>query len=163
MKPVETLARIRRRLPALVTYPKLEPLGWIGVYGPFSRNEQTRESDINMIIGCKPDVDMESFDWFGLTADVEERGFRVFGRKVKVEPCFERDLTCVGYELIEALLTCVTVYGSENWHEYPRRQAHAMLDDGYTRLRKAHHIMSQIEQMCKSTNKKASKFHFEYH
>ena len=160
MKPVQTLAGIRHRLPALLKDPKLEPLCWVAVYGPFSRNQQTRTSDIDMTIGYKPDFDISSLKFYDVIARVEERGSKVFGRKVNVEPVFDQDLTYPGYNTVDALLTCVTVYGREDWHEFARRQARAMLDDGYTRLRKAHHIMGQIEQALKSTNKNVSKFHF---
>ena len=127
----------------------------------YSRNQQTRTSDIDMIIGHKPDFDVSSLKRYDVIARVEERGSRIFGRKVNVEPLFNKqDLTYPGYDTIDALLTCVTVYGPEDWHDCPRRLARAMLDEGYTRLRKAHRIMGQIEQALKSTNKNVSKFLF---
>jgi predicted nucleotidyltransferase len=160
MKPVQTLAGIRRRLPSLLKDPILEPLCWVAVFGPFSRNRQTRTSDIDMTIGFKPDFDILSMKFYDVMGRVAERGTKIFGRKVKVEPVYNEDLTDPGYDTVDALLTCVTVYGPEDWHEFARKQARAMLDDGYTRLRNAHHIMGQIEQALKSTNKNVSKFSF---
>jgi predicted nucleotidyltransferase len=160
MKPVQTLAGIRHRLPALLKDPKLEPLCWVAVYGPFSRNQQTRTSDIDMAVGYKPDFDTYSLKFYDLMARVKERGSKVFGRKVNVEPVYNDDLTYPGYDTVDALLTGVTVYGREDWPEFAQSQAREMLDNGYARLRKAYHIMGQIEQALMSTNRNVSKFSF---
>jgi predicted nucleotidyltransferase len=160
MRPVQTLAGIRHRLPALLKDPRLDPLCWVAVYGPFSRNQQTRTSDIDLAIGYKPDFDILSLKFYGNITRVEQRGSKIFGRKVNVEPVYNEVLTYPGYNTIDALLTCVTVYGQEDWHESARMQARAMLDNGYTRLRKAHHIMGQVEQALMVTNRNVSKFSF---
>jgi len=86
MRPVQTLAGIRRRLPALLKDPKLEPLSWVVVHGPFSRNQQTRTSDIDITFGYKPNFDITSLKCYEVIATVEKRGSKVFGRKVNVEP-----------------------------------------------------------------------------
>jgi predicted nucleotidyltransferase len=160
MRPVQTLAGIRRRIPALLKDPILEPLCWVAVYGPFSRNQQTRTSDIDLTIGYKPDYDILSLKFYDVIAKVEEYGSKVFGRKVNVEPVYNQDLTYAGYNTVDALLTGVTVYGHEDWHKFAQRQAREMLDNGYTRLRKAHHIMGQIKQALMLTNRDVSKFSF---
>jgi predicted nucleotidyltransferase len=157
MRPVQTLAGIRRRIPALLKDPILEPLCWVAVYGPFSRNQQTRTSDIDMAIGFKHDFDVSFYDIF---ARVQERGSKVFGRKVNIEPVYNEYPPRLGYNKVDALLTGVTVYGREDWHEFAQSQAREMLDNGYTRLRKAHHIMGRIKQALMLTNRDVSKFSF---
>jgi hypothetical protein len=113
-----------------------------------------------LAIDYKSDYNILSLKFYDVIARVEKRGSKVFGRKVNVESVYNEDLTYPGYDTIDALLTGVTVYGHEYWHEFARKQAREMLDNGYTRLRKVHHLMGQIEQALMSTNKNVTKFSF---
>ena len=151
-KSMPTLAGIRCRVPQLLKDPKFEPVRWVGVHGPFSRNQQTRASEIDMIIGLRSDFDT-GWDEYLIFDRFECRASKVFGRKVRLTPLLSRDITWDGYGTLEAVLTCVTVYGPENWHDCARTQARAMLDEGYARLRNAHQISCQIEQALRLTNK----------
>jgi predicted nucleotidyltransferase len=150
-KPVQTLAGIRYRIPQLLKDPKFEPLCWLGVHGLFSRNQQTRTSEIDMTIGLRSDFDT-GWDEYLIFDRFETRASKVFGRKVHLMPVLSRDIIC-GYGTLKAVLTCVTVYGPEDWHDCARTQARAMLDEGYVRLRKAYQISCQIEQVLRLTNK----------
>ena len=154
---MRALAEIHRRIPKLLKDPKFEPLSWVGVHGPFSRNQQTRTSNIDMIIGYRPDFDTSDWDQYIIFDRFEARGSKTFGRKVRVIPLLEQDITCIGYDMLEAVLTCVTVHGPDNWHDDVRTQARTMLDEGYARLRKAHQTICQIEQTLDLTNKNVSK------
>jgi predicted nucleotidyltransferase len=152
--PVQSLVGIRQRCPVLLKDPKCKPLCWVGVFGSFTRNEQTRTSRIDMIFGYRPDVDELSWDREIASERFANRAPKVFGRKVNVLDLDTQEVG--GYDILEALLTCVTVYGPEDWHHCARVKARSMLDEGYRRLRKAYDIMSQIEH--EMTNKNVSNF-----
>ena len=153
--PVQSLVGIRNRCPAVLNDPKCKSLCWVGVYGPFSRNQQTWTSRIDMIIGYRPDFDRSGWMEYSVCDRFEIRASKIFGRKVDVMSMLTQKV--IDYDMLEALLTCVTVYGSENWHDCARTKARAMLDEGYKRLWKAYHIMCQIDQALESTNKNVSK------
>ena len=156
MKPVQSLAEIRHRCPELFKDPKCKPLCWAGVFGSFSRNQQTRASDIDMIIGYRPDVDESTWDQDIASERFATRAPKIFGRKVDVLHLWTQDVG--SYDMLEALLTCVTVYGPEDWHDCSRTKARSMLDEGYERLRKAYRIMCQIGNALEMTNKNVCNF-----
>ena len=152
--PVQSLVGIRQRCPELFKDPKCKPLCWIGVFGSFTRNQQTPTSHIDMIIGYRPDVDESTWDQEIASERFVTRAPKVFGRKVNVLDLYTQDVD--SYDMLEGLLTCVTVYGPEDWHHCARTKARSMLDEGYRRLRKAYDIMSQIEN--EMTNKNVNNF-----
>jgi hypothetical protein len=149
---VPTLAGIRYRVPQLLKDPKFEPLRWVGVHGPFSQNQQTRTGEIGLVVSLRPDFDTD-WDEYLIFHRFETGARKVFGRKVRLTPVLSQDIAWAGYDMLEALLTCITVYGPEDWHECALAQARVMLDEGYARLRKAHQVSFQIEQVLRLTNK----------
>ena len=151
VKPVQSLAGVRRRCPELFKDPKCALLCWAGVFGSFSRNQQTLTSDIDMIIGYRPQVDGPFWNQ-GLACErFATRAPKVFGRKVRVLPMLSQDVT--SYYMLEALLTCVTAYGPEDWHDCARKKAYSTLEEGHGRLWKAYRIICQIENALETTNK----------
>lgn len=152
--PVQSLVGIRQRCPALFKDPKCKPLCWIGVFGSFTRNRPTQRSHIDMIFGYRPDVDELTWDREIASERFVARAPKVLGRKVNVLDLYTQDVG--GYDMLEGLLTCVTVYGPEDWHHCARTKARSMLDEGYQRLRKAYDIMSRIEN--EMTNKNVNNF-----
>ena len=149
--PVQSLAGIRHRCPAVLNDPECASLVWIGVYGPFSRNPRKPTCGINVIIGYRPDFDRSGWREYSVLERFESRATKIFGRKVDVIPMLTQKV--LGYQMLEGLLTCITVYGPKDWHDSARIKARKMLDEGYGRLRKAYGIMDQIEQVLESTNK----------
>lgn len=150
-KPVQSLARIRHRCPELFNDPKCTPLCWAGVFGSFSRNQQTPKSNIDMIIGYRPQVDGPFWSQGVACERFATRAPKLFGRKVRVLPMLTQDVT--SYYMLEALLTCVTVYGPEDWHDCARKKAHSTLEESHARLWKAYRIICQIENALETTNK----------
>lgn len=109
-----------------------------------------------MFLGYRQDVD--ELAWAQEIASVrfETRASKVFGRKVKILDLFTQEVN--SYEILEGLLSCITVYGPEDWHRCARMKARSILDEGYRRLLKAYHIMSQIEKTLYMTNKNVNGF-----
>lgn len=96
-------------------------------------------------------------DQYIISKSFAARGSKIFGRKVRVMSLFPQDMTCIVHSMLEAVLTCVTVYGPENWHDHFRTQFRTMLDDGYSRLQNDHQTICQMKQTLDLTNKNVSK------
>lgn len=113
-----------------------------------------------MIIGYKPDFDRSELKQYSVWDRFETRAKSVLGRKVNIMPMLGQEV--IGYDMLEALLTCITVYGPDNWHDYARRKARAQLEDGYRRLSKAYHIICRMEKELESKIKIVSDGFLEF-
>jgi predicted nucleotidyltransferase len=153
-KPIQNLIGIRRRCPELMNDPKCKPLCWVGVFGSFARNQQRATSGVDIIIGYTSNDDEAIWDQGMASYRFVSRAPKIFGRKVDVLHLFPQHVT--SYAMLEALLTCVTVYGLEDWHDSARTKARSMLDEGYGRLRNAYHLIWQIEKILETANKNVS-------
>ena len=157
--PVQTLSGIRHRCPAVLKDPKCQPISWVAVFGSFSRNQQKRTSRIDMMIGFHPDISKLTMDWKFASNRFAARALKLFGRKVdvlEVRPPDPEMQDIESYELLEALLSSIIVYGPNNWHDCARTRARSMVDEGYRRLWNAYHIMKQMDKALEMTTKNVS-------
>jgi hypothetical protein len=86
-----------------------------------------------------------------LVGDAEE----AFGRQVEFAHLIKQEVST--YLLLEALLTCVTVYGSEEWPHRVKEQARKILDDGYRRLKESYLSLRRIQELVSKTDKQVHK------
>lgn len=146
--PVQTVDDIRYRTTILLKSPECGPISWVGLFGSFARSTQSSESDVDLIIGYKDDTDPHKiYSAAGnLVMDAEE----VFGRRVELIHMMKQEVST--YLLLEALLTCVTVYGSEEWPHNVQEQAKRSLDDGYTRLKDSYSLLRRMRDLVTRTD-----------
>lgn len=147
--PVQTVDDIRYRMTILLKNPECEPVSWVGLYGSFARSTQSSESDVDLIIGYKDDTapDKIYLAAGNLVMNAEE----VFGRQVELIHMMKQEVC--SYLLLEALLTCVTVYGLEEWPRNVQEQAQRSLDDGYTRLKDSYSLLRRMRDLVTRTEK----------
>jgi len=147
--PVQTINDIRCRTAILLKDPECEPVSWVGLFGSFARSTQSSESDVDLIIGYKDGTDPDKiFSAAGnLVMNVEE----AFGRQVELIHLMKQEVC--SYLLLEALLTCVTVYGSEEWPHNVQEQAQTFLDDGYRRLKDTYTLLRKMRDLVTKTEK----------
>ena len=74
-----------------------------------------------------------------------------FGRQVELLHIIRQEVST--YLLLEALLTCVTVHGSEEWPRRLQEQAREYLDDGYQRLKVSYSSLQTIHDLVAKTDK----------
>jgi predicted nucleotidyltransferase len=147
--PVETVDEIRERIIALVNDPVCKPVCWVGVFGSFSRSTQTAESDVDLIVGYESGDNVGEV--FHAVARVGQRAPEILGRPIDV---IHMTTTHPGtYLLLEALLTSVTVYGSEEWPSKSKDDARKYLDEGYRKLSEAYRLLCGIQEEVNKTPK----------
>lgn len=74
-----------------------------------------------------------------------------FGRQVELIHIIRREVST--YMLLEALLTCVTVHGSEEWPRRLQEQAREYLDNGYQRLKDSYSSLQIIRDRVAKTDR----------
>ena len=149
IKPVQTMDEIRERGAILLNDRACEPICWAGVYGSFSRSTHTSESDIDMIIGYNPDSTPEEV--YQAADSFVQQAPDAFGRQVEVIHMMTQKVET--YLLLEALLTCVTMYGPENWPAKSQEDSRKYLDEGFQRLKEAYLLLQQIQDQIDKTTK----------
>jgi predicted nucleotidyltransferase len=147
--PVQTVDDIRYRTAILLKDHECEPVSWVGLYGSFARSTQSSDSDVDLIIGYKDGTDMDKV--YLAAANLVVNAEEAFGRQVELVHMMRQKVS--SYLLLEALLTCVTVYGSEEWPHNVQEQAQRFLDDGYRRLKDTYSLLRRIRDLITRTEK----------
>ena len=114
-----------------------------------------------MMIGFHPNISKLTMDWKFASDRFAARALKLFGRKVdvlEVRPPDPEMQDIDNYELLEALLSSIIVYGPTNWHDYAQTKARSMVDEGYGRLWNAYHIMKQMDKALEMTTKNVSDY-----
>jgi predicted nucleotidyltransferase len=147
--PVQTINDIRHRTATLLKAPECKPISWVGLFGSFARSTQSPASDVDMVIGYQPGIEAKKVflaaGIFAMDADDE------FLRKVELLHMMDQEVT--SSVLLEALLTCVTVYGSEEWPQNVQEQSRKFLDDGYLRLKNSSSFLRRMQDLIAKMNK----------
>ncbi len=149
IKPVQNVNEIRERSAILLKDPACEPVCWVGLFGSFRRSTHTPEGDVDLIIGYKPTT--TPGDVYRAADSFVRQANDAFGRPVEVIHMMKPDVQT--YLLLEALLTCITVYGSEEWPIESQKDARKYLDEGYQRLKRAYQLLQQIQEQVGHTTK----------
>jgi predicted nucleotidyltransferase len=150
--PVQTIDDICHRTAILLKDPECEPVSWVGLYGSFARSTQSSESDVDMIIGYKNGTDADKI--YLAAGNLVMNAEEAFGRRVELVHMMKREVC--SYLLLEALLTCVTVYGSEEWPHNVQVQAQRFLDDGYRRLKDSYSLLRRMRDLVATTDKQVA-------
>jgi predicted nucleotidyltransferase len=149
IKPVQSMNEIRKRCALLLNDRECEPICWAGVYGSFSRSKHTPDSDVDMIIGYKSSSTPDEV-YLAAGGFVQEAP-DAFGRQVEAIHMMTHKVET--YLLLEALLTCVTVYGPDNWPEKSKEDARKYLDEGFRRLKEAYELLQELQDQIDKTTK----------
>jgi predicted nucleotidyltransferase len=147
--PVQTIDDIRYRTSILLKDPECESISWVGLYGSFARSTHSVESDVDLIIGYKPESEADKI--FQAAGNIVGTAKEAFGRQVEFVHLMTQEVST--YLLLEALLTCVTVYGPEEWPHSLQQQARKFLDDGYGHLKDAHLSLRRIRGLVAKTDR----------
>ena len=106
-----------------ILHSKCEPIHWVGVFGSFNRHQQKRSSNIDMIIGFTPEIDKLTWEWKFASHRFVTRGQKLFGNVLELLPLDPETQSIENHDTLAGLLTCVTVYGPQNWHHCARTKA----------------------------------------
>ena len=117
--PVQTIEDIRHQAAILLEDPECEPISWVGLYGSFVRSTQSPDSDVDLIIGYKAETPAREI--YLAAGNLSTNAEEAFGREVELLHMIKQEV--VSYLQLEALLTCVTVYGSEEWPRTVQEEA----------------------------------------
>lgn len=147
--PVQNIDDIRQQTAILLNDPECEPISWVGLYGSFARSTQTTESDVDLVIGYRPDTPTREI--FLVAGNLSINGEEAFGREVDYLHMMKQEV--MSYVMLEALLTCVTVYGSEEWPRGAQEEARNFLDDGYRRMKESYSLLRRIQDLVTKTDK----------
>jgi predicted nucleotidyltransferase len=145
--PVKTIEEIRQRSAAILRQPDYEAIEWVGLFGSFCRSTQTAESDVDLVVGYRAGTPMRDVCTVasGMGDELED----ALGREVELLHMARQDVG--SYLLLEALLTSVTIYGSQEWPHSSREQARHYLDEGYLRLKKAYQLLKEVRDLVGGT------------
>ncbi|KAI9707685.1 MAG: hypothetical protein M1836_000647 [Candelina mexicana] len=103
-----TIPHLRESAAAYFAKQNFERVVWLGVYGSFARNEQTEESEVNLVgVTTKAQGEGKSYE----TTYLGEELVNVWGRKVVVH--YIQGNTLELLHDVTALLTSRTIFGSE--------------------------------------------------
>lgn len=149
--PVQNIEDIRQRTAILLNDPEYESISWVGLYGSFARSTHSTESDVDLVIGYRPDTPTKKI--FLVAGYLSINGEDAFGREAEFLHMIQQEVE--SYVMLEALLTCVTVYGSEEWPRRAQEDARKFLDDGYRRLKETYSLLLRIQDLVAKTDKKA--------
>lgn len=151
---VQTVDDIRQQTAILLNNPECEPILWVGLFGSFARSTQSSESDVDLVIGYKPGIEADKI--YLAAGNLVDNAEEAFGRQVELTHIIKQEVST--YLLLEALLTCVTVHGSEEWPRRLQEQAREYLDDGYQRLKDSysslqtiHDLIAKIDRQVQNT------------
>lgn len=132
------IADLRTSSKEALSLPDFKHILWIGVFGSFSRNQQTDRSDVDLVVVERSDdVPAEySGDANYEPWTLEELLPRVWCRPVEIVLLKEELRELVA---IDSLLTSRTIYGDDQSVEILqlRRDARKYLDEGWTTFRNA--------------------------
>jgi len=147
MPTINNIADVRQALPVLLKDPTFEPICWVGLFGSISRSTHSDASDIDLIVGYKDLTD----DVYSIVGNFNAAAEEGFDRPVETLHLINPKARA--YLLLDALLTSVTVYGSDEWPRGLRESNRKYLDDGYLRLKEAHRLLEEIEQLVAKVTK----------
>ena len=91
---------------------------------------------------------------FSVAGYLSINGEEAFGREVEFLHMTKQEVK--SYIMLEALLTCVTIYGSEEWPRGVQQEARNFLDDGYRRLKQSHLLLRRMQDLVAKTDKEVS-------
>jgi predicted nucleotidyltransferase len=146
---VNTVDEIRQRLSTLLHDYAFDTVCWVGLFGSFSRSSHTAESDVDLIVGYDPCGDSSTV--LRTIGYLSERAPEVLGRRVDVVHMMRPEAGT--YLLLEALLSNITVYGSEEWPSRSKRDALQYLESGYLKFTEAYRFLCLIQQEVDKTTK----------
>jgi predicted nucleotidyltransferase len=146
---VQTVDDIRQQTAILQNDPECEPISWVGLFGSFARSTQSSESDVDLIIGYKPGTEADKI--YLAAGNLVDNAEEAFGRQAELLHIIRQEVST--YLLLEALLTCVTVHGSEEWPRRLQEQAREYLDDGYRRLEDSYSSLLTIHDLVAKTDR----------
>jgi predicted nucleotidyltransferase len=147
--PVQTINDIRHRTATLLKDPDCKAISWVGLFGSFARSTQSPVSDVDMVIGYEPGIEADKV--FSAAGTFVMNANDEFGRKVELLHMMDQKVT--SSVLLEALLTCVTVHGSEEWPQNVQERSRKFLDDGYLRLKNSSSFLRRLQDLIAKMNK----------
>lgn len=146
---VQTVDDIRQQTAILLNDPECEPISWVGLFGSFARSTQSYESDVDLVIGYKTGIEADKI--YLAAGNLVDNAEEAFGRQVELIHIIRQEVST--YMLLEALLTCVTVHGSEEWPRRLQEQAREYLDNGYQRLKDSYSSLQTIHDRVAKTDR----------
>lgn len=115
---------------------------WAGVFGSVSKGTQPPNSDVEIVVGYSPDIEVDVRE--KNMATFMERLSETLGVKVKVIPVTESGR--FHYDGLGAVLSAKTIWGDVSWFETARSTAMDLLLQGYSRIKEAKDIFRLIQQ-----------------
>jgi predicted nucleotidyltransferase len=114
--PVGTIDEIRERCKPTFCRPDCHDVIWVGVFGSYSRSQQSTESDVDLLIGINEGASQHDF-WY-LPASVKEKLEIALQRDVDMH--YVEDGRLLSFMQATALLTGHTIHdmGTE-WFPAP--------------------------------------------
>jgi predicted nucleotidyltransferase len=147
MPRINTVEDVRRGLCTLLKDPYFQPVIWVGLFGSMSRSTHSDASDIDFIVG----YDTSTNNLYSVIDRITTGAEHIFDRPVEflhlVNPKPSAYLT------LDALLTSITVYGSDQWPKSLRESSRMYLDEGYLRFKKAYQLLKAMEKLVSVATK----------
>jgi len=147
MSRINTVHDVRRELSTLLNDPSFEPVVWVGLFGSMSRSTHSDSSDVDLIVGYNTPVS----NLYSVIDKITTAAEQIFDRPVELLHLVNPKPN--SYLLLEALLTSVTVYGSDNWPKSLRESSRTYLDEGYLGFKRALRLLKSIEKLVSVTSK----------
>ncbi|PGH09388.1 hypothetical protein AJ79_05700 [Helicocarpus griseus UAMH5409] len=123
--------------------PEFQLIGWVGVFGTFSRGKQTAKSDIDFLVGFKEGTSDKQVYYM---ADLEEHLSQAMQREVDILYMHTREP--LNFVKAQALLTGKTIYEVDAWLYDNRSLAKKLMVDTHRRLNAAVLLADDIYQQA---------------
>ncbi|KAI1915825.1 hypothetical protein LOZ61_001497 [Ophidiomyces ophidiicola] len=147
--PVSTVNEIRERCAPVFTQPGLQHIGWVGVFGSFSRGEQTPQSDVDFLVGYKEDTTADNLWHMQLLKQPLQHA-----AQREVDILYMHDKQSPSYIKAQAMLTAETIYNADgSWLHKNRSRAEEALVTSRQRLalalQQGENALQQLDTMSK--------------
>jgi hypothetical protein len=106
-------------------------------------------SDVDLVVGYRTDTSTKEL--FLAAGYLSINGEEAFGREVEFLHMIKQEVK--SYVMLEALLTCVTVYGLAEWPCGVQEEARNFLGDGYRRLKESYLLLRRMQDLVAKTDK----------
>jgi predicted nucleotidyltransferase len=144
---INTVEDIRRDVCTLLNDPYFQPVVWVGLFGSMSRGTHTDSSDVDLIFG----YNARTNNIYSVVDKITTAAEQIFNRPVELLHLVNPKVDA--YLLLEALLTSITVYGSDQWPKSLRESSLIYLNEGYLRLKRSYQLLKKMDQLVSVTSK----------
>jgi predicted nucleotidyltransferase len=146
MSIVNSTPDVCRQVAILLKDPYFEPISWVGLFGSISRSTHSSTSDVDLILGYKENTT----NICSVIGAISTTAEKMFGRPIELVHLIKQEVRA--YLTLEALLTSVTVYGSDEWPNKLQELSRIYLDDGYQRFKETYWMLQEIQKLVAKTD-----------